>query len=648
MGDKMDLPGDFRGATVYIKSTVNGVTTERAIPLHRPPRAAHFTDRVEALAKLLQDLRPGNTATLCGPGGIGKTALATEAIWTLAPDNKAPELFPDGIFFHSFYNEPSADVALEWIARAYDVDSQGMAEQAARHALSGRHALLVLDGAEDADDLRKVQSVAGNCGVLVTSRKRQDAIDQRQDMQPLKQKDALKLLHEWADRQIDNEQTAQQICQLLGGLPLAVRLVGRYLNETEETSTEYLAWLEKMPLEALDPDNEHHRHASVPYLLERSLAQVSETARDVLALVGLLAMSPFDQEIIRHSLQLSEGDLRKAMRDLIGYGLLQREDGRYQVSHALIHTYTRESLPLADAVFENLVNWYIDFAKTESAKGLAGYQGLHPERPHLLYLLDNCMQRQAWQLAENISRAIENYLDIQGYWAELIIVQQTGLEAACKLENKRNEGVWLGNLGNTYRALGQVEKAIAYQEQALLISREIGDKSNEGNQLGNLGNAYYVLGQVEKAIAYHEQALLISREIGDRRNEGAWLGNLGNAYSALGQVEKAIAYHEQALLISREIGDKSGEGADLGNLGNAYSALGQVEKAIDYHEQALLISREIGDKSGEGADLGNLGNAYSALGQVEKAIDYHENRLCLSAGRLVTEAVKATSWATWA
>ena len=73
--------------------------------------------------------------------------------------------------------------------------------------------------------------------------------------------------------------------------------------------------------------------------------------------------------------------------------------------------------------------------------------------------------------------------------------------------------------------------------------------------LGNLGNAYSDLGQVEKAIEYHKQALVIAKEIGDRRNEGLWLGNLGNAYSHLGQVEKAIDYNEQALVIGKKIKD---------------------------------------------------------------------------------------------
>ena len=190
-------------------------------------------------------------------------------------------------------------------------------------------------------------------------------------------------------------------------------------------------------------------------------------------------------------------------------------------------------------------------------------------------------------------------------------------------------GSVLGNLGSAYSDLGQVDKAIEYHEQALVIAREIGDRRGEGSRLGNLGSAYYHLGQVEKAIEYYEQALVIAREIGDRRGEGADLGNLGSAYYQLGQVDKDIEYHEQALVIFREIGDRHGEGNELGNLGLAYYQLGQVDKAIEYYEQALVIAREIGDRRGEGADLGNLGSAYYQLGQVDKDIEYHEQALVI-------------------
>jgi hypothetical protein len=144
-------------------------------PLQRPLRAAHFTGRAGDLARLLADLQPGRVVTLCGPGGVGKTALAAEAVWTLAPSDDPPERFPDGVFFHSLYNQPQAALALEAIARAYGEDPHPTPAAAAQRALAGRCALLILDGAENADDLGAVLAVAGGCGVLVTTRRHGDA-----------------------------------------------------------------------------------------------------------------------------------------------------------------------------------------------------------------------------------------------------------------------------------------------------------------------------------------------------------------------------------------------------------------------------------------------------------------------------------------
>ena len=85
-------------------------------PLQRPPLAAHFTDREQEQAWLLDNLQPGRILTLCGPGGMGKTALVSQVLWKLAPGDTPPELFPDGILFHSFYRQSEVTIALEQIA----------------------------------------------------------------------------------------------------------------------------------------------------------------------------------------------------------------------------------------------------------------------------------------------------------------------------------------------------------------------------------------------------------------------------------------------------------------------------------------------------------------------------------------------------
>ena len=53
--------------------------------------------------------------------------------------------------------------------------------------------------------------------------------------------------------------------------------------------------------------------------------------------------------------------------------------------------------------------------------------------------------------------------------------QFTETPFAREIGDRCDEGIWLGNLGIIYRDLGQVEKAIKYYEDALVVGEEIRD-----------------------------------------------------------------------------------------------------------------------------------------------------------------------------
>jgi hypothetical protein len=157
------------------------------------------------------------------------------------PEPEPPARFPDGVLFYSFYGRPEPALAFAHLVRSYDDTAQDLSAEAAYRLLSGKQALVVLDGAEEAADLPAVLAVTAGCGVLATSRKRADAAGAgRQELSPLDLAEALKLLQAWGKAQIDDKAAARQICELVGGLPLALRLAGRYLDETGERAGDYL------------------------------------------------------------------------------------------------------------------------------------------------------------------------------------------------------------------------------------------------------------------------------------------------------------------------------------------------------------------------------------------------------------------------
>jgi len=625
------------------------------IPLQFPPRADYFTGRTEQLTQLINSVQPHEVVALCGAGGMGKTALSAEVVHRLMKEkNKPPERFPDGVVFYSFYNNPSVESAMAHIAVSFGVEVKGLsAQQAAQRALNAKTALLILDGAEDADqdDLQPILAIKGSCGVLITTRNKEQAGAKWQDMQPLGIVEAVGLLNKWAADQIDNQEVATRICERLGGLPLAVRLVGHYLNKKKSSASSYLEWLEENLLEALDPDDSEHRHKSVRVLLARSVAQLTKKEQQLLAIFGCLAMKPVFLPVLMGTLEPPDNKIKKILKpllfivdyfykpkgvkkminQLINFGLLQQtKNNHYEVTHALIHTYAREQIVLSNQLLRRLANWYDQFARKESKKGLQGYHILDTQQAHILYLIEQAHQRQQWKAVINLVVAVHQYLDIRGYWQEQKQVLSLALTAAQAIGQRQSEGAFLGSLGIAYSDLGEVNKAFDYYQQALVIIREIGDQQREGKHLNNLGNAYKNLGEVDKAIEYYQQSLVICRKIGDQKTKGQILGNLGLAYYDLGELDKGIEYYQQSLVISREIGYRKLEGNNLGNLGLTYADLGEVDKAIDYHQQALAISREIGNRKGEGGCLGNLGNTYKSLGEVDKAIEYYQQSLVIS------------------
>ena len=598
-------------------------------PFEIPQRATYFTDREDELNYILSNLQPNRVITLTGPGGMGKSALAAEVVYFLTLKYQhLPRRFPDGIVWHNFYDQPEIDVALAHIARAFGIREEGIPFTLAREALRGKQALLILDGAEKTSDLSLILKLRGRCGILITSRKRQDASEKLVTMPPLKLTDAMSLLSQWGGQWAADQKAVRRICTLVGGLPLAVRLAGRYLAQQHEFAPIYAQWLADTPLEMLDQGE--RRKDSVPILLEHSVVQLEPIAIQIVRVIGIISTLPFAREHLAAALSLPLDVVRSGLEQLVDFGFLVRIEERYQVSHVLIHTYARHRLPPHQKTTRQLATYYNQWIRVQTQQGLEGYAQLDKERNHILAILKHVKESSLWDESNQLVWALQSYLGLQGYSSEHIQVLKIGVHSAQKRGDSYDESSHLGNLGLAYGNLGQSEQEIKYIELALDISREHGYRDNEGEHLGNLGRAYRKVGQVQQAIKYLQEALSISQELYDRKNECAWFINLGIAFAMLGQMEQAIEYFHKALAISQEIKDLRREGDCLGNLGIAYFDLGEVEWAINYFQQALAISEKIGHRVGVSTHLGNLGRAYRNLGQAEQAIAYFQRSLTIS------------------
>lgn len=491
-GHRQEAHGSFIAqAGPYGTATINVAPPEPVTPQQRPPRAEHFTGRQDILDWLMAALQPAATVSLCGAGGMGKTALAAEAVYRLEESGELERRFPDGVVVHSFYGRPATSLALAHLVQSFLSGARDFSVEGAQRTLAGKQALLVLDGVEEAEDLPALLRLRGKCAVLITSRRRSDARGQRRDAGPLPAAEAIALLRQWAIEPPLSDETAELICRLVGRLPLAVQLAGRYLQSGVEAAEDYIAWLQTTPIEALS--HGERREESVAVLLERSAAQLDATAQAALGVVGLLAAAPFPPELIAASLDLAKREARSALAALVNYGLLRRHGGNYLVNHALAHRYARRRIRPGPATEQRAAEAILTLA-----------QAVNVER----------QPSDALPLLPHLQAAV----DWEG-------VGETALGGRLCTE----AGYQLDLLADYPGARPYYERALAIREKALGP-----DHPDTATSLNNLGWLYHDEGNIAAAVRLMRRALnILERTIPNHQNTAIVRQNLANMEAKL-------------------------------------------------------------------------------------------------------------------
>lgn len=614
-----------RGAT--IAGDVSGspiITGDRNVVQISPPAdpvatALHqlrapvgdFVGREQEINTLINALRHGSRASISGingMGGIGKTELALLVAQHLSDD------YPDAQFFINLQgtdaNPRLPQEVMATCVRAFlgpearlpeDLDQLS---QLYRSRLSGKRVLLLLDNAADSIQLRPLLPPTG-CALLVTSRQTITLPGMTPlTLNPLTDKEARELLLEIAPR---SEPAAEQICQLCGYLPLAIRAAGSLLAIAPDlVPPDYASQLndERNRLERIGTEGVE---LGVAASFNLSYARLTPEAARVFRFLSVFP-GTFDAAAAE---VVCDDTGHVCLSELVRRSLVLYDDStkRYRL-HDLARLFAEDKLSAEerDVGLKRHAMHYKDVLAHANDLYLQGGAAL--TRGVALFDLEwgNIQAGHAWVAAqdvepdEEVARLSITYpeaglylLHLRQHPRERIRWLEIALTAAERLKHRAGEFFTLGNLGRAYADLGETHRAIQFHEQALTIGREIGDRKGEGTALNNLGFSYTNLGEMQLAIQFHERALIINRELGDRRGEGNALGGLGNAYNRVGNSQRAIQFYEQYLKIASEIGDQRSEGIALWNMSLALDQLGKRAEALQLAEQSLTIREQIKD-----------------------------------------------------
>ena len=657
---------DFEARLLASGVPLSTVAPVSSTPFNLPADLDDFTGRQAEVAELRRRLAEGVTVVMAGMGGVGKTALAVHVAHGLAAEGR----FKDAQLYINLCGtdpqplEPAAALgALLTAVAGLDpnrpADVKALTERWQK-AMEDKDAVLILDNAADAAQIRPLLPGDPTCATIVTSLQRFTLSGSAglMDIDRLPAEEARALLQTLAPRLDDAG--ADEIARLCGGLPLALRIAGNYLAVNNDCSAgEYAERLagERALAQLSDSDDQS---LDVAAAIGLSVNQLDEEMRQAWALLGLLP-APFDVAAAKALWNASEEtavlDRLRALRNrsLLSYvDKAIRYDQHDLLRLAAMRDLKAPSPPEEDrrivqeteiaAARERLARHYLGVARAADQE--QRYLALNADWPHLRAGLDAARAAgiggQDPSLLSDLVYSLKDYWSVQGMAGEWAAWSQRAAEACAVAGRRQDEGTHLGNLGIAYKHLGKVRQAIGYYEQALAIARKVGDRRGEGADLGNLGAAHAHLGELQRAIGRYEQALAIAQEIraastegstewkAARHDEGVHLGSLGRAYANLGEGPRAISYCGQALAIAREIGDQRSAGIHLGSLGRAHANLSEGPRAIDYYNQALDIHHKIGDRRFEGIHLGSLGLAYAAQGDVQRAIGNYERALAIA------------------
>ncbi|WP_335043399.1 tetratricopeptide repeat protein [Nostoc sp.] len=470
------------------------------------------------------------------------------------------------------------------------------------------------------------------------------------ELDVLKPLAAMKLLKSLVVRERLQQEpwVARRICKFLGYLPLALELVGRYLDKMPDLSLErLLKRLKKKRVEhelVVNVNSLMHYESGVAEAFELNWEQLDENAQSFGYLLSLCALTdiPLSVETIEddRKQQLHE----KAIADLLELHLLQRQSQGIYRLNPLIRQLIQMKLDKSSEA---------DEAKTKFAAMMLEVAKLIPQQPnpedilnltpHIPHIIEVATHLFEYLGDENL---ITLFTKLAWFYQGQGLYQQAErwLQKCVELTQNRlglehsDVAASFNNLAELYKSTGRYSEAQALYQQALeLRKRLLGEEHTDvATSLNNLALLYESTGRYSEAQPLLEQALeLRKRLLGEEHTDVATsLSYLALVYESTGRYSEAEPLYQQALeLWKRLVGEEHPHIAtSLNNLAALYCYTGRYSKAEPLLKQALeLRKRLLGEEHIDVAtSLNNLAQLYESTERHSKAEPLYQKALELS------------------
>jgi predicted ATPase/DNA-binding CsgD family transcriptional regulator len=609
-------------------------------PVSRMPLIGRERE-LETLRDLLIE-RHVPIVTLTGPGGVGKTRLATQVIADLGRE------FVDGAAFVALAALTDAKLVLPTIAQVVGIRStEGRpVDEALAEYFADREYLLVLDNIEQvveaSPEIAQLAQSAPRLTILATSRGplkvrgefevAVPSLSLPQEMSrrrssrvgQLAESEAVQLFLQRANA-IDpqftltdsNAATIAEICVKLDGLPLAIELAAaRCRLLSPEVILARLA--NRLSLLTGGGRDAPLRQQTLRNAIQWSVDLLSAREQELFCRLAVFAgeftleaAETIVEQAQRAETVQSRADVNSAstldgLAALADHSLVRRVEGPANESRVVmletIREFAAEMLTASGNETTTRVA-HADFYLDLLLHGQAGGKG--EEDPEWIESverdLDNVRAAMSWFLDQgDVERLLQMIVAVAPLWSArgYLVEGRRWVERAVGLSGGRHApglpavlriGSWLAS----YQGDGQ--RALEFAEQAQALAREHGDAATLTKVLKAMGVVHFYRGEMDDARRYWEEALSLirSEETPQPDQEAGIMINLGVVAVVQTDVDRAEDHLRRALDLSG-----NGEHGLMGAIAAMHLAdlaceRGDFATAIDYARRSLTISREL-------------------------------------------------------
>jgi DNA-binding SARP family transcriptional activator/tetratricopeptide (TPR) repeat protein len=637
----------------------------------RPAQTTHdtigFVGREDEIAELCARLNGAGPRTVVisaidGTGGIGKTALAVHVAHLLVDRFPDGQLFIDLQGFAPNSTPLSPDEALRRLLVGLGVDQKTLPDDLDgragmyRSVLAGRRALVLLDNAFNAEQVRPLLPGVSSSAVLVTSRNRLSGLvvsggAHRVTLDVLPAAEALALLRSIIGHRVDAEpQAALELVRLCCALPLALRVAAERVSfGPNRTLAALVQELAAERLDVLEADETTAVRATFSWSY-RALAP--EAAR----MFRLLGLHPGPSPSLGAAAALAGSSSREARKllDVLCAGHLVDEIAlrRYNF-HDLLRTYAHEKAlddePAPGKAVDRLLCWYLHSADAADRMLFPGRRRMalpqlpddvHPEEfggadearswlrseySNLIAAITFAAQSGNTELAARLPLALMSFFEFDSRFDDGVAMYRIGLEAAASSGDVRAEAVLCNNIGILHSVRREYDDGERWFQRSLPLWQAISDEHGEGQALINLAGVHVGRGTGDPAAAAQHllRALEIFTRLDHQLGRVFAMTHLTTVYKRMKRLDDALAAGTEAAATARELGAEVIEAATLSDLGRLHEDLGDFPAALACHEAALEIHCRLNNQLREARDRLCVAYVCRELGQYERMRHEH-------------------------